>query len=200
MLAEEPVPADADPQGAARGDAPQHGRCRCSAARRSTASACSRCWTPWPPICPARPTCRRSKASIPKKQDAKLVRKPDPDEPFCGLVFKIQADRHGDLHYVRVYSGMLKANSRVSTRARTRRKTCRNSGASRPTTAPRSSRSRPATSSASSACATRSPATRSAAPKTRSCWSRSPSPRRSSRWPSSRKPRPSARSWPTCWT
>ena len=41
------------------------------------------------------------------------MRKPDPDEPFCGLVFKIQADRHGDLHYVRVYSGVLKANSRV---------------------------------------------------------------------------------------
>ena len=40
-------------------------------------------------------------------------RKPDPKEPFCGLVFKIKADRHGDLHYVRVYSGQLKANSRV---------------------------------------------------------------------------------------
>ena len=49
----------------------------------------------------------------PKKPDAKLIRKPDPDEPFCGLVFKIQADRHGDLHYVRIYSGVLKANSRV---------------------------------------------------------------------------------------
>ncbi len=36
-----------------------------------------------------------------------------PDEPFCGLVFKIVADSHGDLHYVRVYSGRLKANSRV---------------------------------------------------------------------------------------
>ena len=41
------------------------------------------------------------------------VRKPSPDEPFCGLVFKIDADKHGDLHYVRVYSGALKANSRV---------------------------------------------------------------------------------------
>ena len=49
----------------------------------------------------------------PKKPDKKLVRHPNPDEPFCGLVFKIQADRHGDLHYVRVYSGVLKANSRV---------------------------------------------------------------------------------------
>ncbi len=49
----------------------------------------------------------------PKKPDTKLLRKPDADEPFCGLVFKIQADRHGDLHYVRVYSGTLKANSRV---------------------------------------------------------------------------------------
>ena len=49
----------------------------------------------------------------PKQPDRKLVRHPSPDEPFCGLVFKIQADRHGDLHYVRVYSGVLKANSRV---------------------------------------------------------------------------------------
>ena len=49
----------------------------------------------------------------PKKPETRLVRKPDADEPFCGLVFKIQADRHGDLHYVRVYSGVLKANSRV---------------------------------------------------------------------------------------
>ena len=49
----------------------------------------------------------------PKQPDRKLVRHPNADEPFCGLVFKIQADRHGDLHYVRVYSGVLKANSRV---------------------------------------------------------------------------------------
>jgi elongation factor G len=49
----------------------------------------------------------------PKKRDAKETRKPSIDEPFCGLVFKIDADKHGDLHYVRVYSGELKANSRV---------------------------------------------------------------------------------------
>ncbi len=49
----------------------------------------------------------------PKKRAAKEIRKPSIDEPFCGLVFKIDADKHGDLHYVRVYSGELKANSRV---------------------------------------------------------------------------------------
>jgi elongation factor G len=49
----------------------------------------------------------------PRKKDAKEVRKPDAGEPFCGLLFKIQADRHGDLHYIRVYSGTLKAGSRV---------------------------------------------------------------------------------------
>jgi elongation factor G len=49
----------------------------------------------------------------PKRPNVKLVRKPSPEEPFAGLVFKIQADRHGDLHYVRIYSGELKANSRV---------------------------------------------------------------------------------------
>lgn len=41
------------------------------------------------------------------------VRKPDPDEPFCGLVFKVLADKHGDLCFVRIYSGTVKANSRV---------------------------------------------------------------------------------------
>src|SRR5262249_54974442 len=35
------------------------------------------------------------------------------DEPFCGLVFKILADKHGDLNFVRVYSGTFKANSRA---------------------------------------------------------------------------------------
>ncbi len=49
----------------------------------------------------------------PKKPDKKLTRKADPDEPFCGLVFKVQADKHGDLCFVRVYSGRLKGNSRV---------------------------------------------------------------------------------------
>jgi len=49
----------------------------------------------------------------PKKKDAKATRKPDPEEPFCGLLFKVQADRHGDLDYIRVYSGRLKAGSRV---------------------------------------------------------------------------------------
>jgi elongation factor G len=49
----------------------------------------------------------------PKKSDQKETRKPSPDEPFSALVFKIDADKHGDLHYARVYSGELKANSRV---------------------------------------------------------------------------------------
>jgi elongation factor G len=49
----------------------------------------------------------------PRKPDAKAIRKPEVDEPFSGLVFKILADKHGDLYYVRIYSGRLKANSRV---------------------------------------------------------------------------------------
>ncbi len=48
-----------------------------------------------------------------KKKETLISRKPARKEPFCGLVFKIVADRHGDMHWVRVYSGELKANSRV---------------------------------------------------------------------------------------
>jgi len=49
----------------------------------------------------------------PSNPEKKLERKPEPDEPFCALLFKIVADKHGDLCFVRVYSGELKANSRV---------------------------------------------------------------------------------------
>ena len=48
----------------------------------------------------------------PKKKDKEEKRKPDPKEPFSGLVFKIVADTHGELFYVRIYSGTLKTNSR----------------------------------------------------------------------------------------
>ena len=43
----------------------------------------------------------------------KIRRKPDPAEPFCGLVFKVQPYKTGDLAWVRVYSGTLEPNSRV---------------------------------------------------------------------------------------
>ncbi len=50
----------------------------------------------------------------PKKDDKEEKRKPDPKEPFCGLVFKVVASDHGDLFYIRIYSGTLKSNSRVT--------------------------------------------------------------------------------------
>jgi len=41
------------------------------------------------------------------------VRKAQADEPFAALVFKIISDQHGDLYFTRVYSGSLKAGTRV---------------------------------------------------------------------------------------
>jgi elongation factor G len=49
----------------------------------------------------------------PRKKEKEEKRKPDPKEPFCGLVFKIVAETHGELFFVRIYSGTLKVNSRV---------------------------------------------------------------------------------------
>lgn len=46
------------------------------------------------------------------KKDVEEKRKPDPNEPLAALVFKIQADPHGELFYLRVYSGTLKAGTR----------------------------------------------------------------------------------------
>ena len=76
-----------------------------------------------PGTCPARPTCRLSKASRPKDRQEEQARKKkdlaeaerhaSEDEPFCGLVFKVLPAKTGDMSYVRIYSGVLKENSRV---------------------------------------------------------------------------------------
>jgi elongation factor G len=43
-----------------------------------------------------------------------ILRRPSNDEPFSGLAFKIQTDKHlGKLTYVRVYSGTLESGSQV---------------------------------------------------------------------------------------
>jgi elongation factor G len=48
-----------------------------------------------------------------KKEPVTVQRPPDPEAPFCGLVFKILAEKHGDIAFLRVYSGTLKAGSRA---------------------------------------------------------------------------------------
>ncbi|MCJ7543007.1 MAG: elongation factor G [Phycisphaerae bacterium] len=40
-------------------------------------------------------------------------RRPSPEDPFCAMVFKITSDKHGDLSFLRVYSGTIKGNTRV---------------------------------------------------------------------------------------
>ncbi len=49
----------------------------------------------------------------PEKEDKKETRKPNEDEPFSALIFKIENHPHGDMFFLRVYSGKLMANSRV---------------------------------------------------------------------------------------
>ncbi len=58
------------------------------------------------------------------KKGTDLVRKPDPNEPFCGLVFKITNDAHGDLSFVRIYSGELKAGTRVYNPGKDKKEIC----------------------------------------------------------------------------
>jgi len=56
-----------------------------------------------------------------KDPDKLIERHPNPAEPFCGLVFKIVNDQHGDLTYVRIYSGTLEKGSRVLNSNRSKR-------------------------------------------------------------------------------
>jgi elongation factor G len=48
-----------------------------------------------------------------KSDELSEERKPDPAEPFCGLVFKVLPAKTGDTYWVRVYSGELASNSRI---------------------------------------------------------------------------------------
>ena len=54
-----------------------------------------------------------AKGTDPKDGEIMIERKRIPEEPFCGLAFKIVDDKYGTLTYVRVYSGVLEAGSRV---------------------------------------------------------------------------------------
>ncbi|MEE9128587.1 MAG: elongation factor G [Phycisphaerales bacterium] len=49
----------------------------------------------------------------PRKGAAKLTRRHTEDAPFSALVFKVVSDTHGDLTYMRVYSGRLTKGARV---------------------------------------------------------------------------------------
>lgn len=49
----------------------------------------------------------------PRDKTEKFKRPHSDNAPFSGLVFKVVSDTHGDLTYVRVYSGVLKKGSRV---------------------------------------------------------------------------------------
>ena len=49
----------------------------------------------------------------PKARDKEEKRKPDPKEPFCGLVFKAAWHPNGHRFFVRVYSGVMKPNMRA---------------------------------------------------------------------------------------
>jgi elongation factor G len=59
----------------------------------------------------------------PKKGTA-ITRRTRVDDPFSGLVFKITNDQHGDLAFVRVYSGELKAGSRVYNPGKDKKEIC----------------------------------------------------------------------------
>jgi len=55
------------------------------------------------------------------KTEKEIVRAPSPSEPFTALAFKVLADRHGELVFLRIYSGTLKPGQQVLNATRDRR-------------------------------------------------------------------------------
>jgi len=53
------------------------------------------------------------KGSNPRDKEKVEIRERQPNQPFCGLAFKIVDDKFGTLTYVRVYSGTLLKGTRI---------------------------------------------------------------------------------------
>ena len=53
------------------------------------------------------------KGTDPSDPDVEMTRPNSEDAPFSGLVFKVVNDTHGDLTYLRIYSGVLKKGTRI---------------------------------------------------------------------------------------
>ena len=114
VLEEVAGPGGVDSHGAARGDAApadRAGAVRLGARPHRHAAAVGR-----GDVLSAQPG-RRAAGRGPRSEEERSPDQsasPIPTSRSAALVFKILADKHGDLHFVRVYSGRLKANSRVS--------------------------------------------------------------------------------------
>jgi len=61
--------------------------------------------------------CPNEKAEVegtdPRDKDKKMTRPHDDKAPFSALVFKVVSDTHGDLTYMRIYSGSLEKGQRI---------------------------------------------------------------------------------------
>ncbi len=61
--------------------------------------------------------CPNEKADVegtdPRDKETKLTRPHDESAPFSALVFKVVSDSHGDLTYMRIYSGCLEKGQRI---------------------------------------------------------------------------------------
>jgi len=54
-----------------------------------------------------------TKGTDPKDKTVQMTRKNNESDPFSALVFKVVSDTHGDLTYIRIYSGKLVKGTRV---------------------------------------------------------------------------------------
>ncbi|NUQ66992.1 MAG: elongation factor G [Phycisphaerales bacterium] len=60
----------------------------------------------------------------PQDKEVRMTRPHDASAPFSGLVFKVVSDTHGDLTYIRIYSGTLTKGSRLLNPGNGKRENC----------------------------------------------------------------------------
>ena len=73
---------------------------------------------------PSPPEREEVQGTDPKDKEVRMSRPHSASAPFSGLVFKVVSDQHGDLTYVRVYSGTLKKGDRVVNPGNGKREVC----------------------------------------------------------------------------
>ena len=75
--------------------------------------ACACCWMRCVDYLPSPARSPAVKGTVPKSKEEEPNASPNDNEPFSGLAFKTVSEKHGDLVFLRIYSGVLKPGDTI---------------------------------------------------------------------------------------